>query len=80
MSHSLGGSPELPADIKRQIQVSAYVFAGSSAVLVWDILHNLRNDYSLLFEQKMNLASGSYVVSSQISGHDSVVEILTSQA
>ncbi|KAJ7844708.1 hypothetical protein B0H13DRAFT_2096156 [Mycena leptocephala] len=63
MSHSLGGSPELPAAIKRQIQVSAYVFAGSSAVLVWDILHNLRNDYSLLFEHKMTLASGSYVVS-----------------
>ncbi|KAJ7301962.1 hypothetical protein DFH08DRAFT_759861 [Mycena albidolilacea] len=63
MSHSSGGSPELPANIKSQIQVSACVFAGSSAVLVWDILHNLRNDYSLLFEHKVTLASGSYVVS-----------------
>ncbi|KAJ7337685.1 hypothetical protein DFH08DRAFT_784035 [Mycena albidolilacea] len=41
-----------PAEIQRQIQVSAYVFSGATAVLFWDILNNLGSDYSILFEQK----------------------------
>ncbi|KAJ7033475.1 hypothetical protein C8F04DRAFT_1260986 [Mycena alexandri] len=41
MSQSSGGSEQLPPDIQKQIKVSAYVFAGSTAVFVWDILNNL---------------------------------------
>ncbi|KAJ6556387.1 hypothetical protein B0H19DRAFT_1071491 [Mycena capillaripes] len=44
--------PLPPADIERQIQVSAYVFSGATAVLFWDILNNLGSDYSILFKQK----------------------------
>ncbi|KAJ6566442.1 hypothetical protein B0H19DRAFT_940181, partial [Mycena capillaripes] len=35
-------------------------------VLVWDILNNLRNDYSLLFRNKMTPATAAYMVSSRI--------------
>ncbi|KAJ7629855.1 hypothetical protein B0H17DRAFT_1284071 [Mycena rosella] len=44
----------LPADIQKQIQVSAYVFSGATAVLFWDILNNLGSDYSILFKQKFH--------------------------
>ncbi|KAJ7100314.1 hypothetical protein C8R43DRAFT_1141352 [Mycena crocata] len=56
-------SQELPAYLERQIRVSGYVFAGSTAVFVWDILNNLRRDYILLFKQKMSLASAAYIAS-----------------
>ncbi|KAJ7023377.1 hypothetical protein C8F04DRAFT_1401752 [Mycena alexandri] len=41
MSQSSGGSEQLPPDLQKQIEVAAYVFAGSTAVFVWDILNNL---------------------------------------
>ncbi|KAJ6572466.1 hypothetical protein DFH09DRAFT_1312755 [Mycena vulgaris] len=63
MSQSSGTSPNLPASLQRPLQIAAYVFTGSTAVLVWDILNNLRNDYSLLFKHKMTYASAAYVVS-----------------
>ncbi|KAJ7657143.1 hypothetical protein B0H17DRAFT_1021288 [Mycena rosella] len=52
----------LPADIQRQIQVSAYVFSGTTAVLFWDILNNLGSDYSILFKQKFHWTGLVYVV------------------
>ncbi|KAJ7716391.1 hypothetical protein DFH07DRAFT_973911 [Mycena maculata] len=55
--------PGLPASLARQIQVSAYVFSGSTAVLFWDILNNLRSDYYMLFKQKLHMTSAAYVVS-----------------
>ncbi|KAJ7757902.1 hypothetical protein B0H16DRAFT_1885387 [Mycena metata] len=63
MSQSAGGSEPLPPDLQKQIQVSAYVFAGSTAVFVWDILNNLRNDYSLLFRHRLNAATLAYFAS-----------------
>ncbi|KAJ7238960.1 hypothetical protein C8J57DRAFT_1727518 [Mycena rebaudengoi] len=62
MSQSTGTSQQIPASLQRPLQIVAYVFAGSSAVLIWDILNNLRNDYSLLFRHKMSLATAAYVV------------------
>ncbi|KAJ7025418.1 hypothetical protein C8F04DRAFT_135671 [Mycena alexandri] len=53
-------SEQLPPDFQRQIQVSAYVFAGSTAVFVWDILNNLRSDYSVLFGQRLSAATLAY--------------------
>ncbi|KAJ7744390.1 hypothetical protein B0H16DRAFT_1422533 [Mycena metata] len=64
MSQSAGGSKPLPPDLQKQILVSAYVFAGSTAVFVWDILNNLRNDYSLLFRHRLNAATLAYFASS----------------
>ncbi|KAJ7452239.1 hypothetical protein FB451DRAFT_1565956 [Mycena latifolia] len=63
MSQSSGTSQEIPASLQRPLQIVAYVFTGSAAVLVWDILNNLRNDYSLLFRHKMSPATAAYVVS-----------------
>ncbi|KAJ6560645.1 hypothetical protein DFH09DRAFT_1483350 [Mycena vulgaris] len=63
MSQSSGTSQEIPASLQRPLQIVAYVFAGSTAVLIWDILNHLRNDYSLLFRHKMSPATAAYVVS-----------------
>ncbi|KAJ7023389.1 hypothetical protein C8F04DRAFT_183006 [Mycena alexandri] len=63
MSQSSGGSEQLPPDTQKQIKVSAYVFAGSTAVFVWDILNNLRSDYSLLFRHRFNTAVLAYLAS-----------------
>ncbi|KAJ7288728.1 hypothetical protein C8J57DRAFT_1166451 [Mycena rebaudengoi] len=62
MSQSSGTSQQIPASLQRPLQIVTCVFAGSAAVLVWDILNNLRNDYSLLFRHKMSLATAAYVV------------------
>ncbi|KAJ7227530.1 hypothetical protein C8J57DRAFT_202540 [Mycena rebaudengoi] len=59
MSQSSGTSQQIPASLQRPLQIVAYVFVGSTAVLVWDILNNLRNDYLLLFRHKMSLATGT---------------------
>ncbi|KAJ7350856.1 hypothetical protein DFH08DRAFT_117890 [Mycena albidolilacea] len=53
----------LPPEIARQLQVASLVFAGTTAVLVWDILHHLVDDYRLLFEYKFRLATAAYFVS-----------------
>ncbi|KAF8171226.1 hypothetical protein K438DRAFT_1982216 [Mycena galopus ATCC 62051] len=63
MSQSSGTAQGIPASLQRPLEIVAYVFAGSTAVLVWDILNNLRNDYSLLFKHKMSLPTAAYVVS-----------------
>ncbi|KAJ7660637.1 hypothetical protein B0H17DRAFT_1212453 [Mycena rosella] len=54
---------ELPPALQRQVEVSAYVFAGCTAVFIWDILNNLRSDYALLFKQNFHVVSLAYVVS-----------------
>ncbi|KAF7362534.1 hypothetical protein MVEN_00601400 [Mycena venus] len=53
----------LPPDLVRQLQVSRLVVAGTSAVLIWDILHNLEGDYYLLFKYKFRLSTAAYFVS-----------------
>ncbi|KAJ6533976.1 hypothetical protein DFH09DRAFT_1043572 [Mycena vulgaris] len=60
-----GRAEQLPAaaELQREIQVSAYVFVGCTAVFIWDILNNLRNDYMLLFKQRFHVVSVAYVVS-----------------
>ncbi|KAF8171183.1 hypothetical protein K438DRAFT_1982173 [Mycena galopus ATCC 62051] len=63
MSQSSGTAQGIPASLQRPLEIVAYVFAGSTAVLVWDILNNLGNDYSLLFKHKMSPSTAAYVVS-----------------
>ncbi|KAJ7811979.1 hypothetical protein B0H13DRAFT_2471789 [Mycena leptocephala] len=53
----MSSDEEIPAYLQKQIQVSAYVFAGSTAVFTWNILNNLRSDYLLLFKQSVSLAT-----------------------
>ncbi|KAJ7115151.1 hypothetical protein C8R44DRAFT_221494 [Mycena epipterygia] len=62
MSQS-AASEELPAYLQKQIDVSAYVFAGSTEAFIWDILNNLRSDYLLLFKHQINVASSTYITS-----------------
>ncbi|KAJ7773960.1 hypothetical protein B0H16DRAFT_115264 [Mycena metata] len=60
----MSGTPqEIPASLVRPLQIVGYVFTGSTAVLVWDILNNLRNDYTLMTRHKMSPATVAYVVS-----------------
>ncbi|KAJ7019747.1 hypothetical protein C8F04DRAFT_328238 [Mycena alexandri] len=63
MSQSSGGSEQLPPSVQKQIEISAYIFAGSTAVFVWDILNNLRGDYSLLFKHRLNVTTLAYFAS-----------------
>ncbi|KAJ7757613.1 hypothetical protein B0H16DRAFT_1314327 [Mycena metata] len=62
MSQSSGSDQLLP-DLRKEIEVSVYIFAGSTAVFVWDILNNLHSDYSLLFKHRLNAATLAYFVS-----------------
>ncbi|KAJ7744648.1 hypothetical protein B0H16DRAFT_988020 [Mycena metata] len=63
MSQSSGASEQLPPDLQKQVLVWAYVCAGSTAVFVWDILNNLRSEYSLLSLRRVNAASVGYFAS-----------------
>jgi len=62
MSQFSEGSADL-AVLQRQIEVSQYVCAGSAAVFVWDILNNVRGEYSLLFKHKSTAATVAYAMS-----------------
>ncbi|KAJ6497369.1 hypothetical protein C8R45DRAFT_982680 [Mycena sanguinolenta] len=56
-------APSLPPEIVRQVQVASLVFAGTTAVLIWDIFHHLVDDYYLLFKHKFRLSAAAYLVS-----------------
>ncbi|KAJ6528739.1 hypothetical protein DFH09DRAFT_157256 [Mycena vulgaris] len=62
MSQPSGHAEQLPAEIQLEI-ISLYGLVGCTAVFIWDVLDNLRNDYMLLFKQRFHVASGAYVVS-----------------
>ncbi|KAF8140864.1 hypothetical protein K438DRAFT_1692478 [Mycena galopus ATCC 62051] len=49
--------------LQRQLEVSQYVCAGSAAIFIWDILNNVRSEYSLLFKHKSSSAAVAYVMS-----------------
>ncbi|KAJ6529024.1 hypothetical protein DFH09DRAFT_1371092 [Mycena vulgaris] len=63
MSQPSGRAEELPAELQRGFRLLAYVLVGCTAVFIWDVLNNLRNDYMLLFKQRFHVASGAYLVS-----------------
>ncbi|KAJ6570571.1 hypothetical protein DFH09DRAFT_1033071 [Mycena vulgaris] len=62
MSQPSGHAEQLPTELRPEI-VSAYGVVGCTAVFIWDVLNNLRNDYRLLFKRRFHVASGAYVVS-----------------
>ncbi|KAJ7018993.1 hypothetical protein C8F04DRAFT_976246 [Mycena alexandri] len=45
----------LPSELATQLLLTRYVWAGTSAVFIWDILSNLKGDYMLLFKLKRRL-------------------------
>ncbi|KAF7350846.1 hypothetical protein MSAN_01646600 [Mycena sanguinolenta] len=54
----MSGSEDLV--LQRQIEIAQYVCAGSAAVYVWDILNNVRSDWSLFFKHKSNAVAVAY--------------------
>ncbi|KAJ6533990.1 hypothetical protein DFH09DRAFT_122872 [Mycena vulgaris] len=62
MSQPSGRAEHLNAERQGKM-ITVYVLVGCTAVLIWDVLNNLRNDYMLLFKQRFHVASGAYVVS-----------------
>ncbi|KAJ7648778.1 hypothetical protein DFH06DRAFT_1209591 [Mycena polygramma] len=56
-------SDDIPPDLIRPLQVASYVFAGATAVIIWDILHHLKDDYSILFKHKFQISAVAYVLS-----------------
>ncbi|KAF8180721.1 hypothetical protein K438DRAFT_1976539 [Mycena galopus ATCC 62051] len=53
----------LPLEIARQLPFSRYVMVGTAAVFIWDILSNLRADYTLLFKRKLAWPVAAYFLS-----------------
>ncbi|KAJ7191991.1 hypothetical protein B0H12DRAFT_1082737, partial [Mycena haematopus] len=50
----------LPPDLARQLQVATLVIVGTTAVLIWDILHHLKDDYHLVFRYRFRLSTAAY--------------------
>ncbi|KAF8180741.1 hypothetical protein K438DRAFT_2021303 [Mycena galopus ATCC 62051] len=53
----------LPPELATQLLLSRYVWAGTAAVLLWDILSNLKADYMLFFKYKLAWPVAAYFVS-----------------
>ncbi|KAJ7744653.1 hypothetical protein B0H16DRAFT_988083 [Mycena metata] len=63
MSQPSGTPEQLSPDFQKQLVIWAYVCAGSTAVFVWDILNNLRSEYSLLSRRRLSAATVGYFAS-----------------
>ncbi|KAF7362549.1 hypothetical protein MVEN_00603100 [Mycena venus] len=56
-------SLSLPPDVAKQLHVASLVFAGTTAVCIWDILHHLTADYHLFFKRKFRWSAAAYLAS-----------------
>ncbi|CAA7262468.1 unnamed protein product [Cyclocybe aegerita] len=73
MSSNDGATPELlnpftpmaflPPDTAYQVTIAIYVLVGSLAVLIWDIVTNLYNDYKMITQCRMNISCIVYFLS-----------------
>ncbi|KAF8141036.1 hypothetical protein K438DRAFT_1878785 [Mycena galopus ATCC 62051] len=54
----------LPLELARQLLFSRYVMVGTAVVFIWEILSNLRADYTLLFKRKLAWPVAAYFLSS----------------
>ncbi|KAF7325993.1 hypothetical protein MKEN_00450200 [Mycena kentingensis (nom. inval.)] len=50
-------------NVATQVQVVSLVFAGSTAVCVWDVLHNLRKEYQMFRRSSLSPATVAYCAS-----------------
>ncbi|KDR72732.1 hypothetical protein GALMADRAFT_228998 [Galerina marginata CBS 339.88] len=53
----------LPPDLAFQVTISIYIFVGALAVMVWDILNNLKSDYLLLTKYRISWPTIAYFIS-----------------
>ncbi|KAF8953402.1 hypothetical protein BDZ97DRAFT_1767467 [Flammula alnicola] len=53
----------LPPDVAFHVTIKTYVVVGTAAVLVWDVLNNLRGDYQLLAKYPIRIPTLAYFLS-----------------
>ncbi|KAJ7128688.1 hypothetical protein C8R44DRAFT_873381 [Mycena epipterygia] len=53
----------LSADLAKVVEVSRYVWTGTTAVFVWDVLNNLKADYLLLSRYRISWPVLAYFTS-----------------
>ncbi|KAJ6590208.1 hypothetical protein B0H10DRAFT_2233759 [Mycena sp. CBHHK59/15] len=53
----------LPPELATQLLFTRYVWAGTSAVFIWDILSNVKGDYMLLFKHRLGWPVAAYFLS-----------------
>ncbi|KAF9040041.1 hypothetical protein BJ165DRAFT_1351094 [Panaeolus papilionaceus] len=53
----------LPEGVAYQASISHYIAVGTCAVLIWEMLHNLRDDYKLLTKFNVRLPTNAYFFS-----------------
>ncbi|KAJ3506390.1 hypothetical protein NLJ89_g6895 [Agrocybe chaxingu] len=53
----------LPPDLASQVTIAIYVLVGSLAVLIWDIVTNLHNDYKMVTQYRVNISCIVYFLS-----------------
>ncbi|KAJ6538112.1 hypothetical protein B0H19DRAFT_1003735 [Mycena capillaripes] len=58
-----GPLSEPTSDPARQVEVLRYVWVGTAAIFIWDVLNNLRADYLLLFTFKARWGAVTYFTS-----------------
>ncbi|KAF9482376.1 hypothetical protein BDN70DRAFT_930069 [Pholiota conissans] len=52
-----------PHEVAYQISVAIYIHVGCMAVLIWDIIDNLKGDYRLLFHHRIQMPTIIYFIS-----------------
>ncbi|KAJ6497384.1 hypothetical protein C8R45DRAFT_1211284 [Mycena sanguinolenta] len=52
-----------PPDVEKQLQAARFLLLASSAVLTWDILINLTEDYEIFVNKPFQIAAAAYLVS-----------------
>ncbi|KAJ7079900.1 hypothetical protein C8R44DRAFT_653930 [Mycena epipterygia] len=53
----------LPAEVAKVVEVSRYVATGSSAVFIWDVLNNLKDEYHLVSQNPVRWPFVAYFTS-----------------
>ncbi|KAJ7133676.1 hypothetical protein C8R43DRAFT_1073089 [Mycena crocata] len=53
----------LSPDIAAQLHLESYVFAGATAVYIWDMLNHLKEDYSVVFKTTFRASTVAYIFS-----------------
>ncbi|KAJ7284421.1 hypothetical protein C8J57DRAFT_1216857 [Mycena rebaudengoi] len=53
----------LPPELAGRLQLAVYIAVGSAAIFIWDILHNLKAEYTILFKRRLNWTVFAYCAS-----------------
>ncbi|KAF7350870.1 hypothetical protein MSAN_01649100 [Mycena sanguinolenta] len=63
LASGLASRSDFPPEVERQLQAARFVLVGSAAVLIWDILNTLTEDYEIFFNNQFQIAAAAYLVS-----------------